>query len=526
MDSFKNNFDSFDDEQTDLPEGFGWEDMSAGIYEKMPEQKRRRFAGWWWFGAGFLTLGIGLFLLVSQLVSTQNDPAQTISSQQENATTQSTVSASTQEENVPQVLAKAETPEVTQPNAEISDTKTTQVLAQAENVTENQTSSATSATRTMQVLAKAENVTATQLTTEKAATTSTEVLAQADKKQGINPTIDAEEARNAEVLKSSSIGLSPKPALPTIERTDEVEIAIKEGQQFANETAINGGANEEASAILLAETAITKELNLLELSVLSLFEREGLIAQRVPSIRPEPELSTEFTRVSSLELRGLVVAPMAFNSASNSNTLRRWYGFGGQVTYQHQLHDRFGLSATYSYQQVKEEFSFYKVDTIDGSDYVDQAFDYYNRSTSSLIGSSTKSYIQQVTRERNILKYNRLDLHSLTLEAHYLQPIGKRNTLDFGLGAGVQVLGKASGIRLQENGELADLRQTLSGAKVHGGQLSARLTFLHELSPKFDFTAGVQVSHALSSRLPGTLGAGLPSTIGAGIGLRYRISGR
>ena len=41
MDYFDSNFkNDQEDQQSDLPEGFGWDDMSAGIYEKMPAPKK------------------------------------------------------------------------------------------------------------------------------------------------------------------------------------------------------------------------------------------------------------------------------------------------------------------------------------------------------------------------------------------------------------------------------------------------------------------------------------------------------
>ena len=65
MDSFDKKISDLynaDQSSSDLPEGFGWEDMNEGIYEKMEEPKRKKRFIWMWF-----SFGGSLFLLAALL---------------------------------------------------------------------------------------------------------------------------------------------------------------------------------------------------------------------------------------------------------------------------------------------------------------------------------------------------------------------------------------------------------------------------------------------------------------------------
>ena len=62
MDSFDKKISDLynDDQSNDLPEGFGWDAMHEGIYEKMEEPKRKKRFFWVWF-----TVGSSMVLLFS-----------------------------------------------------------------------------------------------------------------------------------------------------------------------------------------------------------------------------------------------------------------------------------------------------------------------------------------------------------------------------------------------------------------------------------------------------------------------------
>lgn len=72
MDSFDKHTRKAFTESSQVPEGFGWEDMEAGINQKISEKKRdRKYPVWFWF-VPFTFLGLVAFLIVFERVGTAN----------------------------------------------------------------------------------------------------------------------------------------------------------------------------------------------------------------------------------------------------------------------------------------------------------------------------------------------------------------------------------------------------------------------------------------------------------------------
>jgi len=210
------------------------------------------------------------------------------------------------------------------------------------------------------------------------------------------------------------------------------------------------------------------------------------------------QLSAETPKASFLTAESLTTIPTSISSPRNSVYSSPWYGLGGSVGYQKQFAKHFGVSARYTFQQVAEEFSFTKRDTVPGGNLVDHTVNYVDLNTMSLLATTTSSGEQQFDRFRNVLSYNRLNVHQFNLYAHYNRPIGALGSLEISLGGGIQYLSGARGLRLDSQGELVDLAEDLS-------------------------TSGLNFSQTLPQGLSLRINSELPSVISGRIGLRWRL---
>ncbi len=504
MDSFNNNFKSFDDEQTDLPEGFGWDDMKEGVYEKMPFQKRRRrVAAWWWFGsAGIVALSFAAWLLLS------GDSASTIGlatseisnssseARKENSTStahESIVLNESQQTTIETVLESSGT----RPVIESSQANNNQVELEKPVIAQRQIKSIKVRANQSE---SAEILDARRKLDYAANTTSS------NKERLNDSTIEAKpnmksSLENTTVVKATSSGLAT-----AAKATQQVNSAIAPSQETRN----NPINTLRKKPLILTELRSASEKELIVQR-----DAEKLPGIEVISLSPEEEDNlSHFSLLklfnpkspvpasNSIFIETLVSVPTSKISAINAPYIKPWYALGQNIGYQRQMKNRFGFSAHYTHLVLKQEFTFSDLDTITRQQPTSAHTINYVNSELSLLASTTVTAGTQFERQRDVLSYNIFEINQFSLFAHYMVPLDSKRNLDFGLGGSIAFLSSAEGIRLDETGELVALANAYDFGNNRFGSINTRVRYVEQFSPRLAWTLGLNYMQTLQGNGP------------------------
>ena len=487
MDSNKNNFESFDDQNTELPAGFGWDEMKEGVYAQMPAEKKRRRFAWWWWGASTV-IGISLISWIWIYTFTSANSTQVLANQE--------ISEAKAEQNQ---LSSSETTDITSTGKEQYSTSNS--LPQDKTKTVNAASTSPGADGN---LANAKLYTSEQL---------------AENIQNQLPGTPPTKANRVSTTeKPTAFALADHPSFDASSTISNNEQNLPANR---TESMLDGSTKVETQESLTTTSSFTDntpdKLRLPTLATLPIktFElSQHLLTQPEPvavSIEPSAPLS----RAEFVDAEGILTLPTSLNRSLSTPNTSAWFGYGASIGYKAQLNKRFGLSARYTFQQLTEEFAFSRRDTVLGTEIVDHTVNYVNVNTLTLISTSTVPTIQRIDRYREYFTYNTTNLHLVSVLGEFSQPIGIRGNLTLGLGGSMQHLGNVSGYRLDAQGEVVEMTLSDSPYKRYSGLMTTRMQYLHKLSPKLQLSLGINFNHAL--------GQTAPNTLSVGAGLRWRL---
>lgn len=506
MDSSNNNFKSFDDQNTDLPEGFGWEDMKEGVYAKMPPKKKRRVAAWWWFGAaGVLALSFATWMLLadvysgSEALTSDLDPVSTsskigqlkgvipiegkpphssgLSAQEEDFETNESVSNGTTAE----VPASAFTSDLGSANEE----RTQSVKSNVVQLSPKPVPQFNAAVPVGGVDRHEEQSGMLNL---KSIVPKDRIASSASQSNVVEGSVDVDRSETqSEIQKGTLVESEGETGYKAVRRSNLTSLVLLKRPftelklESTNAKEVQSDLDDlSVSSIEVISLKSKKLFSLPHLSLINLFNPKSTVP------------SGDFVFVEAL-----FSVPTSTISSVNAPYLTPWYDIAESFSYQRQFKNRFGFSVQYSHQELKQEFAFSELDTITGSNQVDRRVDFVNSTNLALLSSSTVRVNERFARQRDVLSYNVFSYHQLSLFAHYAQPINLRTSLDFGLGGSAQYLGSARGIRLNDTRELINLEDTYRSGKRFFGTLDARLRYVYQFSPKFAMSVGVNYTQAL-----------------------------
>ena len=506
MDSSNPDFFDFEDSHSELPEGFGWEDMKDGIYQKMERDRRRTFP-WFWFGSAALLLatiaGLALFTRRNMASQIDNQPVAAHAPQQlhQQPPTQEGTPNSTVQLALEKVPATADT----KPSFE---TASPNPAAPGERDNDAQASAKTgrASAKTGRASAKTNRASAK---THLASTEPNRILGTPATRMKA-PTSGPTSVKTAEPTTSNPqpVGENqPSKSISNPDKGSETHVIAQTATAFDSPTAPRPSASAST-------------LSMLPLHPLELLEIEADYLKSISFAAPEPAPVQDpmtFTPGFTLSTAGLVLATAGQQSDFNQKHLSSWIGSGAELGVQWQFMRNWSLGVNYQWANLSEQFSFQAVDTLQVGeiDRLTEHRDFNNL----LLRSSTQRTEQLVERQREILSYNDFRVQSLQLTLYRHFHLGSRHDLMLGLGGGMQQVLSARGHRLQNDNELADLSALFAGRQSWSAQVGGRLVYSYQFLPKWQLQVGLGHTYSMRQQLPGQVGAGVPHRVHGSVGL-------
>lgn len=520
MDSSNNNFKSFDDQNTDLPEGFGWEDMKEGVYAKMPPKKKRRVAASWWFGAaGVLALSFATWMLLadvysgSEALTSDLDPVSTsskigqlegiipaernpqhsfgLSAQEEDFETNESVSNGT----------AAEVPVAGFPNdlGSANEQRTQSVKSNVVQLSPKPVPQFNAAVPAGSVERQEEQ---SGMLNQKPIVPKDKIASSASQSNVAEGSVDVDRSETQSgIQKATPAESKGETGYKAVRRSNLTSLVLLKRPftelklESTNAKEVQSDLDDlSVSSIEVISLKSKKLFSLPHLSLINLFNPKSTVP------------SGNFVFVEAL-----FSVPTSTISSVNASYLTPWYDIAESFSYQRQFKNRFGFSVQYSHQELKQEFAFSELDTITGSNQVDRRVDFVNSTSLALLSSTTVRVNERFARQRDVLSYNVFTYHQFSLFAHYAQPINMRSNLDLGLGGSFRYLGSARGIRLDENRELINLEDTYTSGQRLFGTFDVRLRYVYQFTPKLAMPFGVNYTQAFQ----GTNHSSVSITIGS-----------
>jgi len=468
MDGFDSNFKDQSDQQSGLPEGFGWDDMKGGIYEKMQTTDTGKNNRHWILLLLLLLIvgGIGSWFMVEYL---------------DNEETMTTPIAPIQENN------------------KENDTKSDNIRAKVNSSQQNDSNHSTDNTLS-QSNQKHEKIAVTKKKTIKSLRTNTTQFANKPRKSIFNNNL--EEAKP--IIQNES-------NIPSRHNTFE--------QPQKNETTDNLSLNAVAvSSEMTTETSTTT--NRIPSIDFGLIESKS--SDIAPFKTPESTKASAFKKYLSLGLAGGIMNWTAFDAANiNHDYVNGFLGYTINPSVSLSIRPKHALQMDYEYSTLEELFDYEGTHNIEVLT-VNQPI---RRVVSSLTGNVMHTERKDTILSGNLyqreLKYNQYKFHTLSLGYRFDQATKKKSSFGFYVGASylLQLNGKGKRLNEQLNVIAFDNDNPLFQNNQFG--LRFGVHYNYQLNPNTQLFSQVMTTKYISNwELDNSNSATRPFLYGLQIGLR------
>ncbi|MFK7807692.1 MAG: hypothetical protein AB8F74_07845 [Saprospiraceae bacterium] len=468
MDYFNEQFGDFDSsDHSDLPEGFGWEDMKDDIYEKMDEKKPKpNYKKYWPLFLLLLMVGCGTgsWFALKQVDGNR-------------------ISENAFNENINN-------------NENLVADNSTELIDKENLNTEKEIST--------------EKTKEEQLAVEKIDTPKNNTKAIQKTKTVLfsNQSVDASQSNNT-ILK--------KEVLPVVEEESETITEIN--------IPTNTSVGEEPELNKFVESGLTLiGTNKLQLPSMDF---EGLSSQLLPVVttfsKPSPS-KEKFKPQVQISLAAGLSNLSTFGDNLNKDHVSGYPGYSINPSVQLFIRPRHALQVDYEFTAVQELFDYDGSRPISVSKENVVVEELVSSLTGKVINSERKNVIVPGTRSYREVKYNQYQFHTLSLGYHFATAKKKRSSFGFYTGASYLLQMNQEGKRLNEELDVVAFDNNNKVFTNHQFGLRLGVNYDFSLSEKTALFSQLVATQYLTNWEVGTSNATTrPLLYGLQIGIRQRL---